>query len=183
LPALNAAIDDASAAPRLFERVATLVDLRDEVRASQWLRPHMPLWRTADTLIGRLTDVARHYLLACAAPTPLQAQTAEKAGQRALDAGADDSSDLAERIDRWERITASDHVGDIIAALAVETYGLAGTSDLLVLEEAGAQDFEQLLGSTSPSGMGFLLLFMSLQAEVILDQQRFASSPATPMHC
>ena len=173
MPALNAAIDDASAAPRLFELVATLVDLSDEVGASQWLRPHLPLWHTADTLIGRLTDVARHYLLACAAPTPLQAQAAEKAGQQALDAGADDSSGLAERLDRWERITASDRVGDIIAALAVETYRLAGTSDLLVLEDAGSQDFEQLLGSACPSGMGFLLLFMSLQAEVILDQQRF----------
>jgi hypothetical protein len=173
LPALNAAIDDASAAPRLFELVATLVDLRHEVGASQWLRPHLPLWHTADTLIGRLTDVAHHYLLACAAPTPLQAQAAEKAGQQALDAGADDSSDLAERLDRWERITTSDRVGDIIAALAVETYRLAGTSDLLVLEDAGSQDFEQLLGSACPSGMGFLLLFMSLQAEVILDQQRF----------
>jgi hypothetical protein len=173
LPALNAAIDDASSAPRLFELVATLIDFHDEVRASQWLRPHLPLWRTADTLIGCLTDVARHYLLACAAPTPLQAQAAAEAGQQALDAGADDSSDLAERLDRWERITASDRVGDIIAALAVETYRLAGTSDLLVLEEAGAQDFEQLLGSACPSGMGFLLLFMSLQAEVILDQQRF----------
>jgi hypothetical protein len=173
LPALNAAIHDTSAAPPLFELVATLVDLRDEVRASQWLRPHLPLWRTADTLIGRLTDVARHYLLACAAPTPLQAQTAAEAGQQALDAAADDSGDLAERIDRWERITASEHVGDIIAALAVETYRLAGTSDLLVLEEAGAQDFEQLLGSACPRGMGFLLLFMSLQAEVTLDQERF----------
>src|SRR4029450_1149825 len=40
LPALNAAIHDPSAAPPLFELVATLVDLRDEVRASQWLRPH-----------------------------------------------------------------------------------------------------------------------------------------------
>jgi hypothetical protein len=173
LPALNAAIDDASAASRVFELVATLIDLRDEVRASQWLRPHLPLWRTADTLIGRLTDVARHHLLACAAPTPLQAQAAAEAGQQALDAGADDSSDLAERLDRWERITASDRVDDIIAALAVETYRLAETSDLLVLEEAGAQDFEHLLGSACPSGMGFLLLFMSLQAEVILDQQRF----------
>lgn len=173
LPALNAAIDDASAAPRLFGLVATLVDLGDELGASQWLRPHLPLWRTADTLIGRLTDVARHYLLACAARTPLQAQAAAEAGQRALDAGADDSSDLAERLDHRERITASDRVGDIIAALAVETYRLAGTSDLLVLEEVGAQDFEQLLGSACPSGMGFLLLFMSLQAEVILDQQRF----------
>ena len=173
LPALNAAIDDASAAPRLFELVATLVDLRDEVGASQWLRPHLPLWRTADTLIGRLTDVARHYLLACAARTPLQAQAAAEAGQHALDAGADDSSDLDERLDRWERITASDRVGDIMVAVAVETYRLAGTSDLLVLEEDGAQDFEQLLGTPCPSGMGFLLLFMSLQAEVILDQQRF----------
>jgi hypothetical protein len=173
LPALNAAIDDASAAPRLFELVAALVDLRDEVGASQWLRPHLPLWGTADTLIGRLTDVARHYLLACAALTPLQAQAAAETGQRALDAGADDSSNLAGRLDRWERITASDRVGDIIAALAVETYRLAGTSDLLVLEEDGAQDFEQLLGSACPTGMGFLLLFMSLHAEVILDQQRF----------
>jgi hypothetical protein len=173
LPALNAAIDDASAAPRLFELVATLIDLRDEVGASQWLRPHLPLWRTADTLIGRLTDVARHYLMACAASTPLQAQAAAEAGQQALDAGADDSNDLAERLDRWERISASDRISDTMAAVAVETYQLAGTTDLLVLGEAGAQDFEQLLGSACPSGMGFLLLFMSLQAEVILDQQRF----------
>jgi nucleoside-diphosphate-sugar epimerase len=86
-------------------------------------------------------------------PTPLQAQAAAEAGQQALDAGADDSSDPAERLHRWERITGSDRVGDVIAALAVEACRLAETSDLLVLEEDGAQDFEQLLGSACPGGI------------------------------
>jgi hypothetical protein len=172
LPTLNAAIQDPSAAPRLLERVTDLVDLRDQLHTSRWLRPHLPLWRTADALIGHLTQVARCYLTACAAPTPLQAKAAAEAGQQALDTAAEEGPRLAERLERWQRISASDQVGDIVAALAVEAYRLAGTADLLVLEQDGARDFEQLLGAACPSGMG-LLRMMSLQAEVVLDEQRF----------
>jgi hypothetical protein len=173
LPTLNAAIQDLSAAARLLELVTDLVDLRDQLHASRRLRPHLPLWRTADALIGHLTQVARFYLTACEEPTPLQAQAAAEAGQQALDTAADEGPRLAERLERWQRISASDQVGDIVAALAVEAYRLAGTADLLVLEQDGARDFEQLLGAACPSGMGLLLRMMSLQAEVVLDQQRF----------
>jgi hypothetical protein len=173
LPTLNAAIQDPSAAPRLLELVPDLVDFRDQLHASWWLRPHLPLWRAADALIGHLTQVARCYLTACAAPTPMQAQAAAEAGQQALDAAAEEGPRLAERLERWQRISVSDQVGDIVAALAVEAYRLAGTADLLVLEQDGARDFELLVGAICPAGMGLLLRMMSLQAEVVLDQQRF----------
>ena len=173
LPTLNAAIQDPSAAPRLLELVTNLVDLRDQLHTSRWLRPHLPLWRTADALIGHLTQVAGCYLTACAAPTPLQAQAAADAGQQALDAAEDEGNHLIERLERWRRISASDRAGDIVAALAVEAYRLAGTTDLLLLEQDGARDFEQLLGASCPSGMGLLLRMMTLHAEVVLDDQRF----------
>jgi hypothetical protein len=173
LPTLNAAIQDPSAAPRLLELVTDLVDFRDQLHASRWLRPQLPLWRTAAALIEHLTQVARCHLTACAAPTPLQAQAAAEAGQQALDAAADEGRRVAERLERWQRISASDQVGDIVAALAVEAYRLAGTADLLVLEQDGARDFEEFLGAACPSGMGLLLRMMSLQAEVVLDEQRF----------
>ncbi len=174
LPTLSAAIQDPSAAPRLLELVTNLVDFRDQLHASRWLRPQLPLWRTAATLVGHLTEVARCYLTACRAPTLLQAQAAEKAGQQALDAAGDEGQCLAdERLERWQRISASDQVSDIVAALAVEAYRQAGTADLLVLEQDGARDFEQLLGTACPTGMGLQLRMMSLQAEVVLDEQRF----------
>jgi len=173
LPTLNAAIQDPSAGARLLELVSDLVDLRDQLQGPRWLRPHLPLWRTADALIEHLTQVARCYLTACEEPTPLQAQAAAEAGQKALDAAAEEGPRPVERLERWQRVSASDQVGDIVSALAVEAYRLAGTADLLVLEQDGARDFEQLLGAACPSGMGLLLRMMSLQAEVVLDEQRF----------
>ena len=173
LPTLNAAIEDPSAAPQLLELVGELVDLRGQLHASRWLRPRLPLWRTAATLIEHLTQVARCYLTACAVPTLEQAQAAAKAGQQALDAAADEGPRLAERLERWQRISAFDQAGDIVAALAVEAYRQAGTTDVLVLEQDGARDFEQLLGAGCPGGMGLLLRMMSLESEVVLDQQRF----------
>jgi hypothetical protein len=173
VPTLNAAIRDPSAAPRLLELVTNLVDLRSQLHASRWLRPHLPVWRTTDTLIGHLDQVARCYLTACVEPLPRQAKAAAEAGQQALDAAADEKHRLDQRLERWQRISASDQAGDIVAALAVEAYRQAGTTDLLVLEQDGAQDFEQLLGAACPSGMGLLLRMMSLQAEVVLDEERF----------
>jgi hypothetical protein len=106
-------------------------------------------------------------------PLPRRAKAAAEEGQRALDAAADEEHRLDQRLQRWQRISASDQAGDIVAALAVEAYRQAGTTDLLVLEQDGARDFEQLFGAACPSGMGLLLRMMSLQAEVVLDEQRF----------
>jgi hypothetical protein len=167
LPALNAAIDDAAAAPRLFELVATLVDLRDEVRASQWLRPHLPLWRTADTLIGRLTDVARHYLLACAAPTPLQAQAAAGAGQQALDTGADDS----------------DYVGDIIAALASRPTSWREPATSSSWRKPAPRTSSNSSVRHAQAAWGSCCCSCRCKQRSSSTTSVSASSPATPMHC
>ncbi len=84
--------------------------------------PRLPLWRTADTLIGHLDQVARCYLRACLEPLPRRAKAAAEEGQRALDAAADEEHRLDQRLQRWQRISASDQAGDIVAALAVEAY-------------------------------------------------------------
>jgi hypothetical protein len=173
VPTLNAAIQDPSGAPRLLELITNLVDHRAQLGGSRWLRPRLPLWRTADTLIGLLDQVARCYLTACLDPLPRRAKAAAEEGQRAMAAAADEEDRLDQRLQRWQRISASDEPGDIIAALAIEAYRQAGTTDLLVLEQDGARDFEQLFGATCPSGMGLLLRMMSLQAEVVLDEERF----------
>jgi hypothetical protein len=173
VPTLNAAIQDPSGAPRLLELVTKLVDHRAQLRGSRWLRPRLPLWRTADTLLSYLHQAARCYLTACVEPLPRRAKAAAEEGQRALDAAADEEDRLDQRLQRWQRISASDEAGDVVAALAVEAYRQAGTTDLLVLEQDGARDFEQLFGAACPTGMGLLLRMMLLQAEVVLDEQRF----------
>jgi hypothetical protein len=173
VPTLNAAIQNPTAVPRLLELVTNLGGLRSQLCASQRLRPRLPLWRTADRLLGHLDQMARCYLTACAEPLPSQAQAAAEAGQKALDAAADEAHRLDQRLKRWQRISASNEIGEIVAALAIEAYRQAGTTDLLVLEQDGATDFEQLFGDACPSGIGLLLRIMSLQADVVLDEQRF----------
>jgi len=55
-------------------------------------------------------------------PLPRRAKAAAEEGQRALDAAADEEHRLDQRLQRWQRISASDQAGDIVAALAVEAY-------------------------------------------------------------
>jgi hypothetical protein len=165
---------DPATVERLRESLRRLLQYRAVVTTATKLRPWLPLWRTTEYVIDSLMRTARHYLEASGAETPLVAQRAAQAGQQAIDDVAEVVNHLGEQISRWERVSEANQVQDILPALAAEAYQLAGVEDVISLEEAGAGTYQALTGDPScPTGIGFLLQLFRIQAETILDQDRF----------
>jgi hypothetical protein len=159
---------------RIVEAIRKLLQYRTVVSGGTQLRPWLPLWRTAEKIVDALAMTARHFLEASSAETPLIAQVAARAGQQAMDEAAELAGHLADQLDRWERVSEAERMQDILPALAVEAYRLAGVEDLLALEAAGAAIFQELTGSPEcPPGVGFTLQVFKIQAETVLDQERF----------
>jgi hypothetical protein len=159
---------------RIVEALKCLLQYRTLVTTGTWLRPWLPLWRTAAKVVDTLAIMARHFLDASAAETPLIAQAAARAGQAAIDEVADLVGQLSDQLGRWERVSEAEHVQDVLPALAVEAYRLTGAEDLLSLEAMGAVVFQELTGNPEcPPGLGFALQVFNIQAETVLDQQRF----------
>lgn len=173
LAALPAAIAPAGDEEALHRAVEEFVGLRADAAAVPRLRPWLPLVDATSEAVAHLDDVARAFLRAVAAETPIEAQEAAAEAQRHLDQAGNVLADLGAAQARWNRATVSNAVDELIPGLTIEARRAAGAHTLLDLEAAGATDYHRLTGQECPNGFGVLVELLILQVNNIYDSTRF----------
>ena len=144
-------------------------------------RPIFRPWRSvcaaATATISQLEDVARAYLHAIAAPTPLDAQRFASEAQVLLDGAADPISELRakqRRVSTIESAPPSEMPVALVEAVSAEAGGASGLHGLQVVEAAGADLSCRVTGAAAaPTGAGTAMYLAALVAEVSLDYPRF----------
>lgn len=184
LEALARAIEDNSNLPELRDSVAEFIGWRGAVRSAQRLRPWVAVWHAMDEVMAALETVCRRFLETAGAETPLAAQRAAAAGQRAIDSAAAAASHLNEKLDRWNRITAAEDPEKALPMWVLSALEAAGVADPLSLDQSGHALFQQVTGSTGliPTGVGVGLRLTHVQAELILDADGLWRSCRSTFH-
>jgi len=173
LSALQAAVPPGGDGDSLDEALAEFVELRADAAAMPRLRPWLALVDTSRSAVAHLECMARGFLAAVAAETPIQAQEAAAKAQSHLDEAAGIVGELNEERDRWQRATISSNLDELLPGLTLEARQAAGAQDLLQLEASGAADYEHLTGQECPRGLGVVLRILLLQADNLYDPKRF----------
>jgi hypothetical protein len=143
------------------------------------LRPHRESCRAALATLNQLESVAKLWMQAFAAGTPIEAASAAERAQRLLDASIEPIQELVERTARIELIratTAEELVPALAAAAAsaVEADRALPRHGLLAIDRAGHSTFASITGTSDPpDGVGVGLHMISLVVDVTMDRARF----------
>lgn len=158
----------------VIERLRELRHLGDVLLAGSRLRPWLPLWEVVDSLVDSLFNVARRYLAAISADTPLEAQRLAAAAQDAIDASAVIADEAADLVDFYARLAEATTEEEAVSVLAERAASRAGAATILDLEADGNLLYREMMGGTGevPVGLGLLFACIDAQATATLDRRR-----------
>ncbi len=182
LEALAGDFSDPGTELRLTELAEILRKLRGATVSATRLRPWIAVWRATDVMLGHINDAVDSYLTTLGAETPLAAQIASRQAQKAIDSAAAERNSLFEKLQRTRRIFDIERVEDVLPTVAAEAYGALEHTGLLSLEEAGADDYQRLVGEHCPRGVGVAVRLLSVLAETALDEPRFWETVRASYH-
>lgn len=140
------------------------------------LRPEVAQHCSAARTVQLAKESATAWLSAIAADSPLQAQRQAEFAQRRLDEAGEATALLGEEIDAWLRVADITVLEDALSALYREALRRGQHNDLLELEQAGASDFQTLVATPCPQGVGVAFKLSELLAGVMLDRDRFRAT-------
>jgi hypothetical protein len=173
LTAVMAASGDADTEPTLINAIDGFRQLESDVAAAPPLRPWIDLWAAVNDVLFRLKSIVRHYLLAAAADTPLEAQHESQAAQRELDEAAEPASELWNRMEAWSRVEAAATLEEAIGALAENAFGRSQARNLLEFDRAGYLVYERVSEEKAAvQGLGVGLNIIAEQARGPFDEPR-----------
>jgi hypothetical protein len=159
------------------ELAAALQQLSDVLANTSAVQPRP--WTNIGRLLHHATSLLNSavmaYLDAFTAPTPGEAQQQEVAGQHLLDAAALKTAEVADAVDRQERLSNADvdQAYDVMADIFRTAEGEA--LSILLLEERGEDLARSILPRSEPmeTGTGLIAHWASIYVEVFFDDEAF----------
>lgn len=167
------AADGEQGARGLEAAVAEFIELRAMVEGSRARRPLRALITVLRKLVGEQESMIDTYLAALLAATPLQAQNNSAAAERHLKRAvelADQANTITEMLNALtgEQRVAQGRPG--LLTLALRAYEVP---DLMALDTAGRDEFQEVTSSRGGVGSGILFATSRVLAHTVFDPDQF----------
>jgi hypothetical protein len=158
----------------LLSAMRSLGTIKVATGTSRRLRPWLQLWKAHDQLLEDLEEVARQYLTAFGADSPLIAQRAAQQAQSALDRASSRMGAFNEERSRQQRVEAAGTPEEAAAVLVGETLLATGAKNILEFDKAGQAAYRRITGSSvCPPGIGTALQISIAQVLPLVDEDEF----------
>lgn len=137
------------------------------------LRPWIRTDHVAKSSASAMVEMARLFLEAFSAPTPIVAQQSARAAQASLDEVTLLVAELNSLRTRWERIDDADAVGDWITEALADAGEVRGITDFVSLDAAGRDLYRDVAGRNPGDGAGLGLLVSDVFSQYVGDEVAF----------
>jgi hypothetical protein len=165
--------DGAEVRAALLAAVDELGRFRHRVNATEMARPFVYFTTSASRIVRELDGVARGFLGACLASTPLEAERLGGSGQEHLDRLAELADDLDRHVAEVRQLTDLASTSDLLVRLMWIASGSTGEPVFLDASAIHAQRLEKVLGDSVDLGVAIDYGMCAVIAEAALDVDRF----------
>lgn len=157
----------------LAEACVAIGSIAQSTSAMPRLRPWIRTDNVAQSSASAMVEMARLFLEAFSAPTPLLAQQRARAAQTSLDEVTLLVAELNSLRSRWERIDDGDAIGDWITEALADAGEARGITDFVSLDAAGRDLYRDIAGRKPGDGAGLGLLISDVFSQYVGDEVAF----------